>query len=136
MMDAGLVKLVAGGVLAAHGIGHALGWMPAFGVASFQGVSGRSWALTAVLGDGGARLACGVLFLVPMAGFLLAAGGLVTGQTWWRQVAVGSAAISLLATALYPQAFTPGATAGSVAVNVVVLYGILVANWGAQGAAA
>ena len=135
-MDAGLVKLVAGGVLAAHGIGHALGWMPAFGLASFQGVSGRSWALTAVLGDGGARMISGVLFIVPMVGFLLAAGGLVTGQPWWRQVAVGSAAISLLATALYPQAFTTGSTIGSVVVNVGVLYGILVASWGAQGAAA
>ncbi len=135
-MDAGLVKLVAGGVLAAHGIGHALGWMPALGVASFHGVSGRSWALTALIGDGGARLVGGVLFLLPMAGFLLAAGGLLTGQPWWRQAAVGSAAISLLATALYPQAFTTGSTIGSVIVNVAVLYGILVAGWGAQGAAA
>jgi phosphoglycerol transferase MdoB-like AlkP superfamily enzyme len=134
-VDAGLVKLVAGGVLAAHGIGHTLGWMPAFGVAAFQGVSGKSWAMNAVLGDGSARLVSGVLFIVPMVGFLLAAGGLLTGQTWWRQAAVASAAISLLATALYPQAFTTGSTIGSVAVNLVVLYGILVANWGAQGAA-
>ena len=135
-MDTGVIKLVACGVLAAHGIGHALGWMPAFGVASFQGVSGRSWALTAVIGDGGARLVCGVLFVVPMVGFVLAAVGLLTGQAWWRQAAVGSAAISLLATALYPHAFTTGSTIGSVIVNVAVLYGILVAGWGAQGAAA
>ena len=47
-----------------------------------------------------------------------------------------AAAISLLATALYPQAFTTGATVGSVVVNLAVLYGILVAGWGAQGAAA
>ncbi len=135
-MDAGLVKLVAGGVLAAHGIGHMLGWMPALGVASFQGVSSRSWALTGVIGDGGARLAGGMLFLVPMVGFLVAAGGLLTGQPWWRQVAVASAAVSLLTTALYPQAFTTGSTVGSVAVNLVVLYGILVAHWGTQAAGA
>ena len=36
--------------------------------ASFQGVSGRSWALTAVLGDGGARMFSGVLIIVPMVG--------------------------------------------------------------------
>jgi hypothetical protein len=135
-MNAGMVGLVAGGVLAAHGVGHVLGWMPAFGIASFEGVSSRSWALTGVLGDGGARLAGGVLFLVPMAGFVLAAGGLLTGQPWWRQVAVGSAAVSLVATALYPQAFTTGSTVGSVAVNLAVLYGILVAGWGAQAATA
>ena len=135
-MNAGMIGLVAGGVLAAHGIGHVLGWMPAFGIAAFEGVSSRSWALTAVLGDGGARVMAGVLFVVPTAGFILAAAGLLTGQPWWRQVAVGSATASLLATALYPQAFTTGATVGSVVVNLAVLYGILVAGWGADTAGA
>jgi hypothetical protein len=46
-----------------------------------------------------------------------------------------SAGLSLTATALYPQAFSPSSTAGSVAVNLVVLYGILVAHWGADAAA-
>ena len=54
---------------------------------------------------------------------------------WWRQVAVASAVVSLAATALFPRAFTTGSTVGSVAVNLVVLYGILVANWGADAAA-
>jgi hypothetical protein len=135
-VDAGLAKVVAAGVLAAHGVGHVLGWMPALGVASFEGVSTRSWALTGVLGDGGARMAGGILFVVPMVGFLAAAAGLLTGQPWWRQAAVGSASISLLATALYPQAFTTGSTVGSVAVNVAVLYGILVAGWGASSVSA
>ena len=109
-MDQGLIKIVAAGILGAHGIGHALGWMPAMGIAAFEGVSGRSWLLTGALGAAGARIAAGLLFVVPMAGFLLAAGGLLTGQAWWRQVAVASAALSLLATALYPQAFTAGST--------------------------
>ena len=76
-------------------------------------------------------MAAGILFVVPMIGFLAAGVGLLTGQPWWRQAAVASASISLLATALYPQAFTTGSTVGSVAVNLVVLYGILVAGWGA-----
>lgn len=135
-MDAGLVKIVAGCVIGAHGIGHAMGWLPALGIASIQGVSSRSWALTGVLGDGGARVLGGILFLVPMAGFLLAAGGLLTAQGWWRQAALGSAALSLLASALYPQAFPTGSTVGSVAVNVVLLGGILLAGWGAEVAAA
>jgi hypothetical protein len=134
-VDAGLLKLAVGGVLAAHGIGHVLGWMPALGIAAFEGVSSRSWAVSGILGDGGARILAGALFIVPMVGFVVAAAGLVTGQAWWRNVAVASAAVSLLATALYPQAFTTGSTVGSVAVDVVVLYGILVANWGAETAA-
>jgi hypothetical protein len=134
-MDAGMIRIIGAGVLAAHGIGHALGWMPAWGLTAFEGVSSRSWALTGVLGDGAARAVGGVLFVVPMVGFVAAAAGLMLGQPWWRQAAVVSATLSLAATALYPQAFTPAATAGSVAVNLVVLYGVLVAGWGAEAAA-
>ncbi len=129
-MDAGMLKLLVAGVLGAHGIGHVLGWMPAFGVARFEGVSSASWLLTGVIGDTPSRLAAGVIFVIPTAGFLLAAAGLLTGQPWWRQVAVVSAAVSLAGTALFPQAFSSGSTAGSVAVDIVVLYGILVAHWG------
>jgi hypothetical protein len=135
-MDAGLVKVVAGCVLAAHGIGHALGWVPAWGITSFQGVSSRSWALTAVIGDPASRAVAGVLFLVPMVGFLVAAGGLLAGQPWWRGAAVASAAVSLVATALYPTAFPTGSTVGSVAANVTVLVGILALGWGTETAIA
>lgn len=133
-MESGMIGLVAGGVLAAHGVGHALGWIPAVGLAQLEGVSTRSWAVGAVLGDAGVRVVAGALFLVPTVGFIVAAAGLVTGQTWWRQVAVVSAAVSLTATALYPQAFSTGATVGSVAVNLAVLYGVLVAGWGSAQA--
>lgn len=134
-MDATIVKLVVAGVLGAHGIGHVLGWLPALGLASFEGVSGHSWLLTGTVGDGGARLAAGLLFLVPTVGFVAAAAGLLLGQPWWRQVAVASAAVSLGATALFPQAFTTTSTIGSVAVDLAVLYGILIAGWGAETAA-
>lgn len=133
-MDAGLVKLLVGGVIGAHGVGHVLGWMPAWGIARFEGVSSRSWLLTGAIGEGGSRLAAGVIFLVPTIGFVAAAAGLLTGQPWWRQVAVGSAAASLAATALFPQAFATSSTVGSVAVNLGVLVAILVAGWGPEPA--
>lgn len=134
-MDATIVKLAVAGVLGAHGLGHTLGWLPAMGLAGFDGMSSRSWLLTATIGDGGGRLAAGLLFVVPTVGFVAAAAGLLLGQPWWRQVAVGSAAVSLAATALFPQAFTTSSTIGSVAVDLVVLYGILVAGWGAEASA-
>ena len=134
-MDPSIIKLVGAGIIGAHGIGHLLGWMPAWGIAQFEGVSTRSWLLTGIVGDGGARVAAGVLFLVPTVGFVAAAAGLMLGMPWWRQVAVGSAVVSLAATGLFPQAFTTGSTAGSVAVNLVVLYGVLVAGWGTDAAA-
>lgn len=134
-MDGTIVKLVAAGVIGAHGVGHVLGWLPAVGVA-LPGMSSRSWLLTGLLGDGGSRLAAGIVFVVPMAGFLAAAVGLLTGQPWWRQVAIGSSVVSLAGTALFPQAFVAGSTVGSVAVNLVVLYGLVVAGWGADAGAA
>ena len=134
-MDANVIKLIAAGVIGAHGIGHVLGWMPAWGIAQFEGISSRSWLLTGVIGDSGTRLAAGILFVVPMAGFIAAAAGLLLGLPWWRQVAVASAAASLAATALFPQAFTTGSIVGSIAVNLVVLYAILVAAWGTEAVA-
>ncbi len=135
-MDAMVVKLVVAGVLGAHGVGHLLGWMPAAGLARFDGVSGGSWLLTGAVGDGAARMIAIGLFVVPTVGFAAAAGGLLLGQPWWRSVAVASAAVSLAATAIYPQALPLGSTIGSLAVNAVVLYGVLIADWGANTAAA
>ena len=109
-MDATIVKLVVAGVLGAHGIGHVLGWLPAWGVASFEGVSSHSWLLSGPIGDGGARVAAGLLFVIPTVGFVAAAAGLLLGQPWWRQVAVASAVVSLGATAMFPQAFTTTST--------------------------
>jgi hypothetical protein len=133
-MDANMVRLLVTGVIGAHGIGHVLGWMPAWGIAKFEGMSSHSWVLSGIVGEGGARLGAGLLFLVPTVGFAAAAAGLLMGQPWWRQVAVISAATSLACTALYPHAFAPTSTVGSVAVNVAVLYAILLAKWGEAAA--
>lgn len=135
-MDGMIVKVVVAGVLGAHGIGHVLGWLPAVGVARFAGTSGESWLLGGLVGDGATRVVAAGLFLVPTVGFVAAAVGLLLGQPWWRPIAVASAAVSLAGTALYPGAFTAGSTAGSVAVNLVVIYGIVVAAWGADTAGA
>ncbi len=134
-MDGMVVKVVVAGVLGAHGIGHMLGWMPALGLARFAGTSGGSW-LVGGLGDGATRVVAAGLFVVPTAGFLAAAIGLLLGQPWWRPVAAASAAVSLAGTALYPAALPTGSTVGSVAVNLVVLYGVIVAAWGTDAAGA
>jgi len=131
-MDALVVRVVVACVLGMHGAGHVLGWMPALGIARFEGTVGGSWLLTGVLGDGSSRAVAAGLFLVPTVGFVVAAAGLLLGQPWWRSAAVASAAISLAASALYPQALPVGSTVGSVAVNGLVLYGIVVAGWGSD----
>lgn len=135
-MDGMLVKVVVATVLGAHGIGHVLGWMPALGLARFAGTSSGSWLLGGLVGDGMTRAVAAALYIVPTAGFLAAAIGLLLGQPWWRPVAAASAAVSLAGTVLYPTAIPTGSTVGSVAVNLVVLYGVIVAAWGADTAGA
>lgn len=116
-----LPVLVSGAVLGAHGIGHVLGWLPAWGLASFQQVSRKSWALDPVVGQRITESVAGVLYLVPTIGFLAAAGALATGQPWWREVAMISAIGSLLASTLFPAALPPSSLVGATAVNLIVL---------------
>jgi hypothetical protein len=135
-MDSNVIRILVAGVIGAHGVGHVLGWLPAVGAVSFAGMSGRSWLLDGVVGDGTSRVMAAALFMIPTFGFVAAAVGLLTGQPWWRQAAVVSAAVSLMATALYPQAYGTGSTVGAVAVNAALLGSILVAGWGAGAATA
>lgn len=127
--------LVVGGILGAHGLGHVLGWMPAWGLAEFEGTSSTSWLLGGLVGAVGERIAAGTLFLVPMVGFGVAAFGLLTGQPWWRPLAVASAGVSLATTALFPQAFPLSSTIGSVVVNAAVV-ALVASGWGTADAAA
>ncbi len=64
-----------------------------------------------------------------MVGFLAATGGFFLGQGWWRPVAIGSALMSLLAVLLFFDALPMGSRVGCVAVDLAVLYGVLVADW-------
>jgi hypothetical protein len=134
-MDAGVARLIVAGIIGAHGIGHVLGWLPSLGLARIDGTDGHSWLISGIADDGASRLVATMLFLVPTVGFVAAAIGLLAGQSWWRQAAVGSAAFSLTGTALFPQAFPAGSTVGSVVVNLAILGGVLVLGWGTDGAA-
>jgi len=95
--------LLAGGVVGAHGVGHVLGWLPALGLARFEGVSGSSWLL-GPLGAAAERVAAGVAFGLPTVGFLAAVGAMATGHGWFRTAAIASAVVSLGATAVFPRA--------------------------------
>jgi hypothetical protein len=64
-----------------------------------------------------------------MVGFLAATAGFFLGEGWWRQVAVGSAAVSLVALVLFFDALPVSSRVACVAVDLAVLYGVLVAGW-------
>ena len=142
-----LLRMIIAGVLAFHGIGHAMGIIPALQLSFFQNQTGawaknwsnRSWLLTPLIGDSASRILMIVLFAVPLVGFIAAALGLMgwlVPHDWWRLLAIVSAVVSLVALGLFWNAFIylfPH-KGGSIAVNVAVLVGLLWANWPAEAA--
>jgi hypothetical protein len=121
-------------VLILHGVGHVMGVLTAANLVGTDTWHSRSWLLTGPLGDSTARIIALVLWAVTVAGFLAAGAGAfgwsVTAGSW-RTIAVVMAVVSLIALALYWNAFAslfPNKI-GSIAVNLAVLYGVLIAHW-------
>ena len=132
-------------VFAFHGVGHAMGIIPALGIVDAGGSSqgwlknwsSRSWLLTNLVGDTVSRIVCVILYLAALVGFVGAALALLgwgVPHDWWRTLAVVSAAISLVALLLFWNAliFLFPHKVGALAVNVATLVGLLVLNWPAE----
>jgi len=128
------LRIIIAVVLFVHGIGHAMGIIPALRLLEVEGWSSHSWLLTDLLGDTAARIISIILFLAALVGFLAAALGLLgwlVPHESWRTLAVISAMISLVTLALYWNAFVaffPNKV-GAIGVNVAALVCLLWANW-------
>jgi hypothetical protein len=133
-MSATTLRIIIAVVLFVHGVGHTMGIIPALRLLDVKGWSSHSWLLTPLLGDAAARIISIVLFLAGLIGFVGATLGLLgwlVPHESWRTLAVASAVISLVALALFWNAFVsffPNKV-GAIAVNVAVLVGLLWANW-------
>jgi hypothetical protein len=133
-MSGTTLRIIIALVFFAHGVGHAMGIMPALGLASVKGWSSRSWLLTPLLGETASRIISVVLFLAALLGFLAAALGLtgwLVPHDTWRTLAVVSAVISLVALTLFWNAFVsfiPNKL-GAIVVDVATLVCLLVLNW-------
>ena len=87
----------------------------------------RSWLFSGVLGAGQTVEGIfGVLWLIPLVGFVAVSWGYLTHQGWWPQLALASAAISLGMIALRWGSLVVGsaffALVFDLAVIVVVLW--------------
>jgi hypothetical protein len=96
---------------------------------------GRSWALDGLrLGQSPAATAGALLWLVGGIA-LVAAGlgvfGILVPVAWWRVLAVGGAAVSLLALLLYLHPYF----VLSIGINAAILAALLWARWPAAGVA-
>jgi hypothetical protein len=141
-MSGTVLRAIIALVFAVHGVGHAMGVIPALGIVNTQGSSqgwlknwsSHSWLLTDLLGDAVSRILCVVLYGAALIGFVGAALALLgwgIPHNGWRTLATVSALISLVAVLLYWNAliFLFPHKVGALSVNIATLICLLALNW-------
>jgi hypothetical protein len=141
-MSGTVLRVIIALIFAFHGVGHAMGIIPALGVVNEAGSSqgwlrnwsNHSWLLTNLLGNTVSTILCIVLYGAALIGFLAAALSLLgwgVPHEWWRALAAVSAIISLIAILLYWNAliFLFPHKVGALAVNIATLVCLLLLNW-------
>jgi hypothetical protein len=127
-----MVRILFTVVLLAHGIGHILGPLQVFKVATVNPAwAGDSWLLTGVTGQPLSQSIGVVLWTAALIGFA-ALAGVVVGWlpiAWWEPLAIGSSLVSLAAIVLFPVAFPTTSTVGAVAIDAAVLVAVLWFHW-------
>ena len=90
-----LVRCLIAIALIAHGVGHLLFLANSWGY--WKGdEEGRSWFFSGVLGAGQTLEGIlGLVWFIPLIGFVAVSWGYLAHQGWWPQLALASAAISL-----------------------------------------
>lgn len=124
-----MLKLVVALVLVAHGIGHSMGILGAFKLATVNPAwQGDSWILGDLVGPAASQTIGTALWALAIVGFIML-GAVVMGwlpAAWWQPLAIGSSVASLLGLLLFPIAFPTFSTLGAVSVDLAVL---LAATW-------
>ena len=127
-----MLKLVIALVLFAHGIGHSLGLLQVFRVATVSPAwNGDSWLISGLFAPTIVQAIGVALWSTALIGFVLLAavvlGWLPAG--WFAGLAVVSSAASLLGLLLFPVAFPTFSTIGALVVNAAVLFAVLWLHW-------
>ena len=144
-MSGTVLRAIVAFVIAFHGLGHAMGIIPALGIVNTEGASqgwlqkwsSHSWLLTNLLGNTVSGILCVVLYGAALIGFLSAALALLgwgIPHDWWRTLALASAVVSLVALLLFWNAlifFFPHKV-GALAINIATLICLLALNWPAE----
>jgi hypothetical protein len=119
-----MLKLVIALVLLAHGIGHVLGLLQVFKVATVNPAwNGESWLLTGIVGTGPSQLVGVALWVASIIGFVALAAVTVgwLPAEWWPPLAIGASLASLAGLLLFPLAFPTTSTIGAALIDVAVL---------------
>jgi len=111
-------------VLVMHGLGHAMFAMYVW-FGTDVGFTASPWLLPgAVMPVSLAGQLSAIVWLAAMAGFVVAAFGLVNQAAWWPRLAVGAAVLSLAVLLLWWNTITPGSRVWAAFVDVVVILGL------------
>jgi hypothetical protein len=127
-----MLKIVIALVLLAHGIGHSMGLLQLFKVATVNPQwHGDSWILTGPAGTTVTQVVGGLLWTGAIVGFAALAVTVLgwLPASWFPPLAVGSAVVSLAGLLLFPIAFPTFSTLGALAVDVAVLVAAVWYHW-------
>ena len=127
-----MFKFLIALVLLAHGIGHSMGLLQIFKVASVNPQwHGDSWLLTGTLGTTATQAVGGVVWTAAIIGFAAVAASVVgwLPAAWFQPLAVGSSVASLAGLLLFPVAFPTFSTIGALVVDLAVLTATIWYGW-------
>lgn len=127
-----MIRIALALVLVAHGIGHSMGLLQVFRIATINPAwNGDSWILSGIGGTTVAQAVGVVLWSIAMIGFIVL-GGVVLGiapPAWWAPLGAVSAVASLLGLVLFPAAFPAFSTIGALVVDVAVVVAVGWYQW-------
>ena len=127
-----MLKIVIALVLLAHGLGHSMGLLGMFKIATVNPVwDGDSWLLTGAAGRMGTQAVGVVLLTAALIGFTVLAGVVVgwLPAAWFTPLAIVSSVASLAGLLLFPAAFPTFSTIGALVVDLGVLIAVGWYHW-------
>ena len=127
-----MLKIVIALVLLAHGLGHSMGLLGMFKIATVNPVwDGDSWLLTGAAGRMGTQAVGVVLWTAAIIGFTVLAGVVVgwLPAAWFTPLAIVSSVASLAGLLLFPAAFPTFNTIGALVVDLGVLIAVGWYHW-------
>lgn len=116
-------RFLVAAILGLHGLIHVLGFFSTWQLGDFTAIPATPLYPSGLAAGSPVVLALGVLWLVTMAAFLLAAIGVVLRTAWWKSVAVSAACVSLVLCIAWWNSAWFGAL-----VDVAVLLGVLIST--------
>jgi hypothetical protein len=127
-----MLKIIIALILVSHGIGHSMGLLQVFKVATVSPQwHGDSWLLSGPAGSTVSSILAVSLWALAIVGFA-ALAAVVMGwlpEAWWVPLASGASVASLAGLFLFPVAFPLFSTIGAFAANVAVLVAVLWFQW-------